>query len=85
MQVSFQILKKLQKSRYTSIWQTSWSRESPTSFCFIFQWKAPPVRGTSVLDSHLFDANPDSICHPDADPDSDVYFFECGIILVPNT
>jgi hypothetical protein len=24
---------------------------------------------TSVVDPHLFDENPDSTCHPDADPD----------------
>jgi hypothetical protein len=27
----------------------------------------------SVVDPHNLDADPDSICHPDADPDSDFY------------
>ncbi len=31
---------------------------------------------SSVVDSHLFDADPDSTYHPDADPDSDFYLMQ---------
>ncbi len=31
-----------------------------------------PIAG-SVVDPHLFDVDPDSNYHPDADPDSDIF------------